>query len=496
MEGLLFALLIVASLGWWLMDGRLRWRMFREQWHAFQLWQQTQLQMPVDTSFKSSLPQRSVSLLQPETLFNLPIINTGVLSNAGAALESPPKGLEHAARHLHEAGRFDTPYVFPIGWRCIDGEPSLINASFVGEVNHIEVSGMSDSGKDGWIRTILLYLSLTTPPEKLQIALLDGKGGMSWQGWAEKSHTWLIAEEEAQLVDAMQRLVVEREKRQKKLKLAGCEKWEEYSGSDIPLLIVVVSEITLLEKAFGKNELESWLNAEMVSARASGIRYILATQTFSGYSTKFRGQIGLFVAGYQNRADADDPNTGLSRKDLLEYGKRIKQLADGRVIEEQVSVPPSMLPDPPYGAGVFTCVKGKVVVTVRQSLIDKPLREQYLSLLPSKSSVAIQSNQPINNSLDESHSQPEPIKPLIVDELSSVKALIDLQVSGQLSLRELQSNILFQEYCSSMYDETRSYKGIVERLWGTYSGPRADCVKEAISQYRSNESLLKGMLAA
>jgi hypothetical protein len=395
----------------------------------------------------------------------------------------------------------------------VDGAARLINASLVGDVNHVAVSGMSDSGKDGWVRTVLLYLCLTTPPAQLQLAILDGKGGMSWQGWSTKAHTWLMAEEEAQLVPAMQQLVAERERRQRQLKAAGCEKWEEYAGTDLPLLVVLVSEITLLEKALGKTELEAWLNAELVSARASGIRYLLATQTFSGYSTKFRGQISLFVAGYQNRADADDPNTGLSRKELLAYGTRQVALPDGRVYEEPLAVAPSMLPDPPSGAGVFTCVKGKVVVTVRQSLIDATLRERYLAMLPDQGTVAVpmppvvfpqgaaapMALEPVLAPHSASPPPPPPAQRLADPAL--VQPLITQQMAGLLSLKDLQANPLFQQVCLALYAETPSYKSIVERLWGSYSGPRADCVKAALAQATllrvvPDNPLLQGLLAA
>jgi hypothetical protein len=462
------------------------------------------------------MAQPAERVLEPLPWNQLPPVSSQVLANAGAALAAPPKGLEHSAANLAQVGRFDVPYVFPIGWRGVDGEARLINASFVGEVNHIEVSGMSDSGKDGWVRAVLLYLCLSTPPQKLQLAILDGKGGMSWQGWGKKAHTWLIAEEEDQLVTAMQNLVAERERRQRLLKAAGCEKWEEYEGDDLPLLVVLVSEITLLEKAFGKSELESWLNAEMVSARASGIRYILATQTFSGYSTKFRGQISLFVAGYQNRSDADDPNTGLTRKELLEYGKRVVTLPDGRVHEEQLAVAPSMLPDPPYGAGVFTCVKGKVVVTVRQSLIDKSLRERYLAMLPDRGVVRVAMKPVVFQQAPvapaariEYQLEPAPLDgaptqahAATVTDQEVLRQLIAQQMAGSLSLKELQANAVFQRVCLALYSEIRSYKSIVERLWGAYTGPRADCVKEALVQaarqqsMTQDETLLQGLLAA
>jgi hypothetical protein len=51
-------------------------------------------------------------------------------------------------------------------------------------------------------------------------------------------------------------------------------------------------------------------------------------------------------------------------------------------------VPPSELPPPPGGAGIFTCVSGREAVTVRAGLMDDAQRQHWLSRLPAASSVS------------------------------------------------------------------------------------------------------------
>ncbi len=100
----------------------------------------------------------------------------------------------------------------------------------------------------------------------------------------------------------------------------------------------------------------------------------MASQTVSNFSTRWRSQISLFLAGFQPAQSQDEPNTGLTTKEL--------QAARG--------VPPSELPAPPLGAGVFTAVQGRDCITVRASKLDSYQRKMLLQSLPEAPARALQ----------------------------------------------------------------------------------------------------------
>jgi hypothetical protein len=302
-------------------------------------------------------------------------VDTRTLKGAGTALLNPPADLRASLSYIKSVNA--RRFAFPLGWRMAhDGMAECVSASFVGDVNHVLLTGFTDSGKDSWAATALISLAQTMTPTELQIAIIDGKGGLSWIGWGEKQHVWLMAKRPDDIKPAMDQLKDERERRTIVLEQAGCEKWEEYEGADMPLLVVFVSELMLLQAATSKNDLADWLNVELTSARAAGIRYIVSTQTATRLDTRWRSQVGLYVAGYQPREDADEPNTTFSTKDLVRFGTTSEGTAIG--------IPPSALPVPPAGAGVFTCVQGRTVMTVRASYLNKEHRTWLLNRMPNR----------------------------------------------------------------------------------------------------------------
>jgi hypothetical protein len=288
------------------------------------------------------------------------------LDGAGEALAQPPADLHVTLNQLHRnapAAR----YRFPLGWHMVEGRAALAQAALTGDVNHVLVTGQSDGGKDNWAIGALLCLALQHSPQQLQVCIIDGKG-LDFAPWARKAHTWRLALDPGEIAPAMAALTAERQRRAQVLRAAGASKWEAYRGGDLPLLIVYVSELSLLEDAAGKSELAAWLNSELAAARAFGIRYIVATQTASNFATRWRSQVGLYVAGFQPSASQDEPNTGLSGKEIRAAG----------------AVPPSELPAPPTGAGVFTVVFGREAVNVRAPLVDDLQRRQLLAQLPDR----------------------------------------------------------------------------------------------------------------
>lgn len=307
-------------------------------------------------SFDSQLPARPSQepvqhSLQPITL-----------PNAGNALKSPPTSLQQTLTIIGSER-----YTIPLGWSVINGKAELFTAALVNDVNHILITGQSNAGKDNAALNMLLPLAVKHDPQSLQLAIVDGKG-LDWLPFEHKAHTFLLATDPEHIGSAMQSLTNERKRRREILAQSGCYKWETYTGRDLPLLVVFISELLLLENAVGKTALTSWLNAELTAARAFGIRYIIACQNASNFSTQWRGQISAFMAGYQPSDSADMPNTGLYTKELTARGV----------------VAPSNLPSPALAGGVFCCIAGAGSANVRTSLISDEQREYWLRQLPNK----------------------------------------------------------------------------------------------------------------
>lgn len=291
------------------------------------------------------------------------INDIATVPHAGRALANPPGDLRTALDFIHT--HYKSPYTFPLGWhRNRADRAALISASFIGDVNHILITGQSDAGKDNLAMSILLGLAGQYSPHQVQVCIIDGKG-LDWAGWESKQHCWRIALDPEQIGDTMKALTGERQRRRVILQHAKVAKWDEYEGADLPLLVVYVSELLLLQNATSKSELTSWLNAELTAARAFGIRYVIATQTASNFDTQWRSQISLFLAGFQPAQSQDTPNTGLTTSELEALG----------------GVPPSKLPNPPSGAGVFCAVQGRDVEMIRASYLSSSHRQWLLDQL-------------------------------------------------------------------------------------------------------------------
>lgn len=292
-----------------------------------------------------------------------PVLDRSTVPGAFPALLIPPS-LDVAFRQMRAVAPNDR-YHLPLGWYLAPDGPRVAFTTLVRGINHVAISGQSDSGKDNAALVMLLVLALQHPPSAIQFCLIDGKG-LDFALFAGKAHVWRLALRSTEIAPTMQALTYERERRADMLRAAGVSKWDEYIGGDLPLLVIYVSELSLLQDAVGSRELEAWLNSELAAGRAFGMRYIVASQTFSNFGTRWRSQIGLYLAGYQPSTSQDQPNTGLTTAEIRAAG----------------GIPPSELPSPSAAAGVFTAVEGRQAVTVRLPYLTTPERRSLLTRLP------------------------------------------------------------------------------------------------------------------
>lgn len=491
---LLLVTIAFAVIGWY--KGRAWWTLFQ----TFRAWEQQYRQgVPVAAITVPMPPFPMQSTVQPAAInnsinhlksFDFPApTDMTILDGAARALKNPPADLRISIAELDRRST-QARYGFPLGWFAGAANPALVSAAFVGDVNHILVTGLTDSGKDNMVISWLLAITYRYRPEQVQIAFVDGKNGLSLNGWHTKQHTFLFAKSGDQLAGAMDALVAERKRREQILWDAQCEKWEEYPGSDMPLLIVYVSELMLVQSAVGKTSLGDWLNEELSGCRSAGIRYIIGTQNATKLDTRWRSQIGLHVAGYQQSQDGDEPNTGLSPKALRALGTTPANIV--------VGVPPSELPVPPSGAGVFTLVQGRRVLTVRAPYVDRAQRLWWLQQLPDRADpqellhqfrqttvVSMPRFQPGEVVLPNDVVDAQPVIAFAAVQESSqdqgydASALADVLAS--LRQRDLSTNEVFITACVAAYKRHKSYSGVIREFWGSYSGGKEQAVKDALA---------------
>ncbi|WP_454793383.1 type VII secretion protein EccCb [Mycolicibacterium lutetiense] len=164
--------------------------------------------------------------------------------------------------------RFDPPSVWttsdprrflrvPVG-RCADGTPlhlDLKEAAHDGMGPHGLCVGATGSGKSEFLRTLVLGLIATHPPEALNLVLIDFKGGATFLGLHRSHHVSALITnlaEEAQLVARMaDALAGEMTRRQELLRAAGnLDNIAEYRRRTdlpaLPALLIVVDEFSEL----------------------------------------------------------------------------------------------------------------------------------------------------------------------------------------------------------------------------------------------------------
>lgn len=291
--------------------------------------------------------------------------DASMVPGAARALRNPPSNLDAARLVIRRENTARERFAIPIGWYADrDGVPAL-DWTTLTQTKHILITGKSGSGKEALSRAMLFTLAQEHEPDELRIAIFDGKG-IDWSAWERVPHTWLLVEDPEEIKAGLDRVTAELNRRRLILRKAGVTDWSNYTGGDLPLLVVFVTELTLLQDAIGEKQLTAWLNTQLARARAFGVRFIVQTQTVANFATRWRSQIDLFVAGFQPSGSQDTPNASVPAADLLAIG----------------AVPPSHLPSVDLFPGCFTWVRERNSArTCRTSRVDDAQIEALIARL-------------------------------------------------------------------------------------------------------------------
>jgi DNA segregation ATPase FtsK/SpoIIIE, S-DNA-T family len=157
---------------------------------------------------------------------------------------------------------------------------------------HGLVVGATGSGKSEFLRTLVLGLAMTHPPDRLNLVLVDFKGGATFAGMSDLPHVSAVITNltgELALVDRMQdALAGEMVRRQEALRAAGnlasvhdYERGREQRGhleshAPLPSLLIVVDEFSELLTV--KPELTELFVAIGRLGRSLGLHLLLASQ--------------------------------------------------------------------------------------------------------------------------------------------------------------------------------------------------------------------------
>lgn len=239
-------------------------------------------------------------------------------------------------------------------------------------IMHALIAGQTKSGKDSLLRLWFTTLTLNNTPEQIQFVIIDGK--IDWMSPVLADSAYMAippaGESEIRKVDgkwidcarekiaeSFEWIFEEVTRRGQLLKESNTINLESYNAKaakqgkpQLPMLFFIASDVG---DTFD-GDLGMLVNQLIRKGRAYGIRMIMSMQDPVGEDTKWRGQIGLVMSGYQQ-----DP------------------LHDHRIMGMPVArlnIRPSQLPNPQQDAisqGLFVVRQGSMQYFVRAPFLPE-----------------------------------------------------------------------------------------------------------------------------
>jgi hypothetical protein len=238
---------------------------------------------------------------------------------------------------------------------------------------HAGIYGGTGAGKENEIESWFVALTRNNGPDKVQFAILDGKGHWMQPMLAGLSHMWMapaggIGEEgQAQMHAALRRIQAEAQRRGRLVFGANCDTMERYvlkTGDQLPYIVVVISDV--MGNIVGDVDK---LIVDLVSkARALGMRVVVSMQTPTKQNTQWRSNLSTVLCGQMQGRNNDTPALGIAEADML--------------------YPPSRLPNPQTMPGIFSVRAGHEQWLIRAPLCRRDYWAMHIDNLPTRAQIA------------------------------------------------------------------------------------------------------------
>lgn len=234
---------------------------------------------------------------------------------------------------------------------------------------HVGIFGGSGAGKDNLLESWFLALTKNNAPDRVQFAVLDGKGHWMKPIMNNLAHMWMppaggIGDEgQRALEHTLKAIQTEAARRGKLVFGANCDTMEMYcqkTGETMPYLVVMISDV------MGNvvTDVDRLLVDLVSKARALGIRVFVSMQTPTRQNTQWRTNLSTVLAAQMQQSSNDAPALGLVASDM--------------------QFPPSRLPDPQSRPGLFSVRNGRDQFLIQAPLVRKPFLSQIVADLPTR----------------------------------------------------------------------------------------------------------------
>ena len=199
---------------------------------------------------------------------------------------------------------------------------------------HFSISATTGGGKSILQQNLMLQCAL----QNIQILLVDYKSGIDYSAW--RDHIKILTDDEA-VIDCLNRLLAERERRFNLFYTACCANIDEYNrkipDDNLPRICLFVDEITdCLDKTNASKErkeripaISGALSSLARLSRAAGIHMVLAQQ---------RGSADILPGSVRNNVykicGRCDENLSLLTLGTTDAAKKIPSTTQGRFLDE------------------------------------------------------------------------------------------------------------------------------------------------------------------